>query len=83
MQPTGKATGAQPAGSGLGWRAIVLAIVLFWLAPLAAVLLAVSEAPVWRWLSVRTLAVLAVGILLLAAWCAARPTATTPWSTCG
>ena len=35
---------------------------------LAAVLLAVSEAPVWGWLSARTLGVLAVGLALLAAW---------------
>jgi MFS family permease len=35
---------------------------------LAAVLLAVSEAPVWHWLSARTLTVLAVGIALLIAW---------------
>ncbi|MBV9335740.1 MAG: MFS transporter [Solirubrobacterales bacterium] len=35
---------------------------------LAAVLLAVSEAPVWEWLSARTLGVLAVGLALLVAW---------------
>ena len=35
---------------------------------LAAVLLAVSEAPVWGWLSARTLIAFAVGIVLLAAW---------------
>jgi EmrB/QacA subfamily drug resistance transporter len=35
---------------------------------LAAVLLAVSEAPIWHWLSARTLVVLGVGIVLLAAW---------------
>ncbi len=35
---------------------------------LAAVLLAVSEAPVWHWLSVKTLSVLAVGIVLLVVW---------------
>jgi EmrB/QacA subfamily drug resistance transporter len=35
---------------------------------LAAVLLAVSEAPVWHWLSARTLIVLAVGVVLLIAW---------------
>jgi EmrB/QacA subfamily drug resistance transporter len=35
---------------------------------LAAVLLAVSEAPVWGWLSARTLLVLALGVVLLVAW---------------
>ena len=35
---------------------------------LAAVLLAMSEAPVWGWLSVRTLIAFAVGIVLLAGW---------------
>src|SRR6201995_2404608 len=35
---------------------------------LAAVLLAVSEAPVWHWLSATTLLVLAVGLVLLGAW---------------
>jgi EmrB/QacA subfamily drug resistance transporter len=35
---------------------------------LAAVLLAVSEAPVWHWLSAKTLVVLGVGVVLLAAW---------------
>jgi EmrB/QacA subfamily drug resistance transporter len=35
---------------------------------LAAVLLAVSEAPVWHWLSVKTLLVLAIGLVLLAVW---------------
>ena len=37
-------------------------------AGLAAVLLAVSEAPVWHWLSAKTLVVLAVGIVLLVVW---------------
>ena len=35
---------------------------------LAAVLLAVSEAPVWGWLSAKTVIVFAVGIVLLAVW---------------
>ncbi|HUJ35151.1 MAG TPA: MFS transporter [Solirubrobacteraceae bacterium] len=35
---------------------------------LAAVLLAVSEAPVWGWLSPKTLIVFAVGVVLLVAW---------------
>jgi MFS family permease len=35
---------------------------------LAAVLLAVSEAPVWHWLSARTLGVLALGLILLVLW---------------
>jgi EmrB/QacA subfamily drug resistance transporter len=35
---------------------------------LAAVLLAVSEAPVWHWLSARTLIVFAAGVVLLVAW---------------
>ena len=35
---------------------------------LAAVLLAVSEAPVWGWLSARTLVVFAIGVSLLVAW---------------
>jgi EmrB/QacA subfamily drug resistance transporter len=35
---------------------------------LAAVLLAVSEAPVWHWLSAKTLVLLVVGIGLLVAW---------------
>jgi EmrB/QacA subfamily drug resistance transporter len=35
---------------------------------LAAVLIAVSEAPTWRWLAPRTVLVLGVGILLLVAW---------------
>jgi MFS family permease len=35
---------------------------------LAAVLLAVSQAPVWHWLSVKTLVVLAAGVALLAVW---------------
>jgi EmrB/QacA subfamily drug resistance transporter len=35
---------------------------------LAAVLLAVSQAPVWHWLSAETLAVLGVGLALLIAW---------------
>jgi MFS family permease len=37
-------------------------------AGLAAVLLAVSEATSWHWLSAKTLIVLAVGIVLLVAW---------------
>jgi predicted MFS family arabinose efflux permease len=37
-------------------------------AGLGAVLLAVSEAPVWHWLSARTLIVLGVGIVLLVLW---------------
>jgi predicted MFS family arabinose efflux permease len=37
-------------------------------AGLAAVLLAVSEAPVWGWLSARTLLVLGAGIVLLVVW---------------
>jgi EmrB/QacA subfamily drug resistance transporter len=37
-------------------------------AGLSAVLLAVSQAPVWHWLSVRTLVVLGVGLVLLVAW---------------
>ena len=35
---------------------------------LALVLIAVSEAPVWHWLSAKTLTVLVVGLVLLAAW---------------
>ena len=35
---------------------------------LAAVLIAVSETPVWGWLSAKTLIVLALGLLVLAAW---------------
>ena len=35
---------------------------------LGAVLLAVSEAPTWHWLSARTLIVLAIGVAFLAAW---------------
>jgi MFS family permease len=35
---------------------------------LAAVLLAVSEAPVWGWLSAKTLGLLAVGIMVLVVW---------------
>jgi MFS family permease len=35
---------------------------------LAGVLLAVSQAPVWQWLDVKTLALLAAGIVLLGAW---------------
>ena len=35
---------------------------------LAAVLLAVSQAPVWHWLSAKTLVVFLVGVLLLIAW---------------
>lgn len=35
---------------------------------LAAVLLAVSEAPVWHWLSTKTLGLLGVGLALLFAW---------------
>jgi MFS family permease len=34
----------------------------------AAVLLAVSETPVWHWLSPKTVALLAVGVALLVAW---------------
>ena len=37
-------------------------------AGLAAVLIAVSEAPTWHWLSARTLIVLGVGVVLLVAW---------------
>ena len=37
-------------------------------AGLAAVLLAVSNAPVWHWLSAKTLVVLAVGVVLLVVW---------------
>ena len=37
-------------------------------AGLAGVLLAVSEAPVWHWLSAKTLTVLAAGIALLVVW---------------
>jgi EmrB/QacA subfamily drug resistance transporter len=37
-------------------------------AGLGAVLLAVSEAPVWHWLSAKTLVVLAVGVAFLVAW---------------
>jgi MFS family permease len=37
-------------------------------AGLAAVLLAVSEAPVWHWLSTQTVGMLAVGVALLVAW---------------
>jgi MFS family permease len=37
-------------------------------AGLAGVLLAVSEAPVWHWLSPRTVGLLALGIALLVAW---------------
>jgi MFS family permease len=37
-------------------------------AGLSAVLLAVSEAPVWHWLSPKTLSVLAAGIALLVVW---------------
>lgn len=37
-------------------------------AGLAAVLVAVSEAPVWQWGSPKTLLVLAVGLVLLVAW---------------
>ena len=37
-------------------------------AGLAAVLLAVSEAPVWNWLSVKTLGVMAAGLVLLVVW---------------
>jgi EmrB/QacA subfamily drug resistance transporter len=35
---------------------------------LGAVLLAVSEAPVWGWLTTRTLSVIAVGLVFLVAW---------------
>jgi EmrB/QacA subfamily drug resistance transporter len=35
---------------------------------LAAVLVAVSEAPTWHWLSAKTLIVLAIGIAVLAVW---------------
>ncbi|MBV9606073.1 MAG: MFS transporter [Solirubrobacterales bacterium] len=35
---------------------------------LSAVLLAVSEAPVWHWLSVRTVVVLAAGLAILVVW---------------
>jgi EmrB/QacA subfamily drug resistance transporter len=35
---------------------------------LAALLLAVSEAPVWGWLSAKTVVVFAVGVVLLVAW---------------
>jgi EmrB/QacA subfamily drug resistance transporter len=35
---------------------------------LGAVLLAVSEAPTWHWLSARTLIVLAIGVAFLATW---------------
>jgi MFS family permease len=35
---------------------------------LAAVLVAVSEAPVWHWLSAKTLVVLAIGVSVLVAW---------------
>jgi EmrB/QacA subfamily drug resistance transporter len=35
---------------------------------LGAVLVAVSEAPNWQWLSAKTLAVLAIGFVFLAAW---------------
>jgi EmrB/QacA subfamily drug resistance transporter len=35
---------------------------------LAAVLIAVSETPVWGWLAAKTLIVLALGLLVLAAW---------------
>ena len=35
---------------------------------LAAVLLAVSQAPVWHWMSGKTLVVLGVGVLLIIAW---------------
>jgi MFS family permease len=37
-------------------------------AGLGAVLVAVSESPVWHWLAARTLALLAAGLFLLAAW---------------
>jgi EmrB/QacA subfamily drug resistance transporter len=37
-------------------------------AGLAAVLIAVSEAPVWHWLSARTLVTLAIGAAVLVAW---------------
>ena len=37
-------------------------------AGLALVLVAVSEAPTWHWLSAKTLTVLVVGVLLLVAW---------------
>ena len=35
---------------------------------LAAVLVAVSQAPVWHWLSAKTLGLLAIGIVVLVAW---------------
>ena len=37
-------------------------------AGLAAVLLAVSQAPVWHWLSAKTIGLVAIGIVLLVAW---------------
>ena len=50
---------------------------------LVAVLLGVSEAPVWRWLSAKTLGAFAVGIVLLASGWTADASRGTRWSTCG
>ncbi len=47
-------------------------------AGLAAVLVAVSESPVWHWLAVKTLALLVAGIALLAAWVRTEASAGSP-----
>jgi EmrB/QacA subfamily drug resistance transporter len=50
-------------GGRVDWRGAVLMGV-----GLGAVLLAVSEAPAWHWLSAKTLVVLALGLVVLAVW---------------
>jgi hypothetical protein len=50
-------------GGRVDWAGAVLMA-----AGLAAVLVAVSQAPTWHWLSAKTLTVLAVGVALLVVW---------------
>jgi EmrB/QacA subfamily drug resistance transporter len=50
-------------GGSVNWRGALLMAL-----GLAVLLIAVSEAPVWHWLSARTLILLAIGVALLALW---------------
>jgi EmrB/QacA subfamily drug resistance transporter len=47
-------------------------------AGLGAMLVAVSESPVWHWLAGRTLALLAAGVLLLVAWARSETSSASP-----
>lgn len=55
------------AGSGLNWAAAALMV-----AGIAAVLIAVSEAPMWGWGAARTVGVFAAGAAMCGGWVAAE-----------